>query len=84
VEDVGALEIGSFSPNGDWLFFRVEDAAHSYFFAHHLFAGAHPSPLGPFPSPKSAHFAQNPLSLVVMDDDLEVVCAFPLPSPQGA
>jgi hypothetical protein len=62
----------------------VEDAAHSYLFAHHLFAGAHPSPLGPFPSPKSAHFAQNPLSLIVMDDDLEVVCAFPLPSPQGA
>jgi hypothetical protein len=84
--DVGTFEIGSFSPGGEWVFFRVGDEGQTYFFAHHLLASSPqvPLPLGPFPAPKSAHFAQNPLSLVVLDDDLEVVCAFPLPSPQGA
>jgi hypothetical protein len=66
------------------MFFRVGDEGQTYYFAYHLLEGAPPLPLGPFPAPKSAHFAQNPLSLVVLDDDLEVVCAFPLPSPQGA
>jgi hypothetical protein len=84
VEDVGTLELGSFSPGGEWMFFRVGDEGQTYYFAYHLLEGAPPLPLGPFPAPKSAHFAQNPLSLVVLDDDLEVVCAFPLPSPQGA
>jgi hypothetical protein len=84
VEDVGTLEVGSFSPRGDWIYFRVRDGGQTYFFAHHLFAGQPPIPLGPFPAPKSAHFAQHPLALVVMDDDLEVACSFPLPSPQGA
>lgn len=84
VEDVGTLEIGSFSPSGEWIFFRISDGDQTYFFAHHLFAGSPPVSLGPFPRPKSAHFAQQPLSLVVMDDGLEVACSFPLPSPQGA
>lgn len=84
VSDVGTLELGSFSPGGEWMFFRVGDEGQVYYFVYHLFAESPPLSLGPFPSPKSAHFAQNPLSLVVLDDDLEVVCAFPLPSPQGA
>ena len=81
-EDVGLLRLGSFSPDGEWTFFQVSEGGQTHFFVHRIFAaeGELPLNLGAFPAPRSAHFARGPLSLIVMDDDLEVVCSFPLPS----
>ena len=80
-EDVGLLRLGSFSPDGQWTFFQVSEGGLTHFFVHRLFATDEPPlKLGAFPAPRSAHFARGPLSLIVMDDDLEVVCSFPLPS----
>ena len=80
-EDVGLLRLGSFSPDGQWTFFQVSEGGQTHFFVHRLFATDElPLNLGAFPAPRSAHFARGPLSLIVMDDDLEVVCSFPLPS----
>lgn len=80
-EDVGLLRLGSFSPDGQWTFFQVSEGGQTHFFVHRISSADElPSSLGAFPAPRSAHFARGPLSLIVMDDDLEVVCSFPLPS----
>jgi hypothetical protein len=80
-EDVGLVRLGSFSPDGQWTFFQVSEGGQTHLFVHRISgAGELPLNLGAFPAPRSAHFARGPLSLIVMDDDLEVVCSFPLPS----
>lgn len=82
--DVGLVRIESYAPGGEWLLFRVGSGGVTHFYVHHLSKREPPVHLGSFTSPRASHFACEPLSLIVMDDELEVVCLFPLPRPNGA
>lgn len=79
VVGAGTMRLGALSPDDGWASYSVSVEGVTRFFVQRVAGEPEPPvPLGAFASPRAACWTRDPLSFVVLDDDLEVICSYRL------